>query len=137
VDDVRTLNGRGLILPCRLVPQSEDLEVQPALIRRHAKTMACIVVELYQEGCRFPSRSRRALFAPTNGSKLPTMVGAVIYARVSTKEQSENLSLPTQLRACEELAEDNGMTPSAETTCSKPLFQSLSPSGSRRFSCPR
>ena len=36
--------------------------------RRHAKTMACIVVELYQEGCRFPSRSRRALSAPTNGS---------------------------------------------------------------------
>ena len=30
------------------------------------------------------------------------MVGAVIYIRVSTKEQTENLSLPTQLRACEE-----------------------------------
>ncbi len=30
------------------------------------------------------------------------MVGAVIYVRVSTKEQTENLSLPTQLRACEE-----------------------------------
>jgi DNA invertase Pin-like site-specific DNA recombinase len=29
------------------------------------------------------------------------MVGAVIYVRVSTKEQTENLSLPTQLRACE------------------------------------
>jgi hypothetical protein len=42
------------------------------------------------------------LSAPTNGSKLPTMVGAVIYVRVSTKEQTENLSLPTQLRACEE-----------------------------------
>jgi DNA invertase Pin-like site-specific DNA recombinase len=27
---------------------------------------------------------------------------AVIYVRVSTKEQTENLSLPTQLRACEE-----------------------------------
>jgi DNA invertase Pin-like site-specific DNA recombinase len=27
------------------------------------------------------------------------MVGAVIYVRVSTKEQTENLSLPTQLRA--------------------------------------
>ena len=23
-----------------------------ALIRRHAETMACIVVEIYQEGCR-------------------------------------------------------------------------------------
>ena len=30
------------------------------------------------------------------------MVGAVIDVRVSTKEQTENLSLPTQLRACEE-----------------------------------
>jgi DNA invertase Pin-like site-specific DNA recombinase len=30
------------------------------------------------------------------------MVGAVIYVRVSMKEQTENLSLPTQLRACEE-----------------------------------
>ena len=27
------------------------------------------------------------------------MVGAVIYVRVSTEEQTENLSLPTQLRA--------------------------------------
>jgi hypothetical protein len=24
------------------------------LIRRHAETMACIVVEMYQEGCRIP-----------------------------------------------------------------------------------
>ena len=30
------------------------------------------------------------------------MVGAVIYVRVSTKEQTEHLSLPTQLRDCEE-----------------------------------
>jgi hypothetical protein len=29
-----------------------DQEV--ALIRRHAATMACIVVEMYQEGCRIP-----------------------------------------------------------------------------------
>src|SRR5438876_229496 len=35
-------------------------------------------------------------------SMLPDMVGAVICVRVSTKEQTENLSLPTQLRACEE-----------------------------------
>ncbi len=33
---------------------------------------------------------------------LPDMVGAVIYVRVSTKEQTENLSLSTQLKACEE-----------------------------------
>ena len=37
-----------------------------------------------------------------NESKLRPMVGAVIYIRVSTKEQTENLSLATQLKACEE-----------------------------------
>ena len=40
------------------------------------------------------------LIAPDNRSKLPSMVGTVIYIRVSTKEQTENLSLPTELRAC-------------------------------------
>ena len=43
-----------------------------------------------------------------NGSKLPDMIGAVIYVRVSTKEQTENLSLPTQLRACEEYCRRQG-----------------------------
>jgi site-specific DNA recombinase len=43
-----------------------------------------------------------------NGSKLRPMVGAVIYIRVSTKEQTENLSLPTQLKACEEYCERQG-----------------------------
>ncbi len=42
------------------------------------------------------------------GAKLPEMVGAVIYVRVSTKEQTENLSLPTQLRACEEYCRRHG-----------------------------
>jgi site-specific DNA recombinase len=42
-----------------------------------------------------------------SGTKLP-MVGAVIYVRVSTKEQTENLSLPTQLRACEEYCRRQG-----------------------------
>ena len=42
------------------------------------------------------------------GAKLPEMVGAVIYVRVSTKEQTENLSLPTQLRACEEYCRRQG-----------------------------
>ena len=59
----------------------------------------------------FPSRSvprKRVLPEPANGSKLPTMVGAVIYVRVSTKEQTENLSLPTQLRACEEYCRRQG-----------------------------
>jgi site-specific DNA recombinase len=43
-----------------------------------------------------------------NGSKLRPMIGAVIYVRVSTKEQTENLSLPTQLRACEEYCRREG-----------------------------
>src|SRR5258707_2573107 len=42
------------------------------------------------------------LLGVTNGFKLRPMVGAVIYIRVSTKEQAENLSLSTQLKACEE-----------------------------------
>ena len=37
------------------------------------------------------------------------MAGAVIYIRVSTKEQTENLSLPTQLRACEEYCRREGL----------------------------
>jgi DNA invertase Pin-like site-specific DNA recombinase len=37
------------------------------------------------------------------------MVGAVIYIRVSTKEQTENLSLSTQLKACEEYCERQGL----------------------------
>lgn len=36
------------------------------------------------------------------------LIGAVIYVRVSTKEQTENLSLPTQLRACEEYCRREG-----------------------------
>ena len=50
----------------------------------------------------------RVLPVPSNGSKLPPMVGAVIYVRVSTREQTENLSLPTQLRACEEYCRRQG-----------------------------
>jgi len=38
------------------------------------------------------------------------MVGAIIYIRVSTKEQTENLSLPTQLKACEEYCGRQGFT---------------------------
>ena len=47
-------------------------------------------------------RSTIDLPVSANGAKLRFVVGAVIYIRVSTKEQTENLSLPTQLRACEE-----------------------------------
>ena len=36
---------------------------------------------------------------------LPDMVGAVVYVRVSTKEQTENLTLTTQLKACEDYCE--------------------------------
>jgi DNA invertase Pin-like site-specific DNA recombinase len=36
------------------------------------------------------------------------MIGAVIYVRVSTKEQTENLSLPTQLRACDDYCARQG-----------------------------
>ena len=46
--------------------------------------------------------------AVETGANLPLMVGAVIYVRVSTKEQTENLSLPTQLRACEEYCRRQG-----------------------------
>ena len=49
-----------------------------------------------------------ALPTPNDGAKLRSMVGAVIYIRVSTKEQTENLSLPTQLRACEEYCRREG-----------------------------
>lgn len=52
--------------------------------------------------------SQITLPAPANGSKLRPMVGAVIYIRVSTKEQTENLSLSTQLKACEEYCERQG-----------------------------
>ena len=52
--------------------------------------------------------NRRTLPAFDVGAKLPEMVGAVIYVRVSTKEQTENLSLPTQLRACEEYCRRQG-----------------------------
>ncbi len=52
--------------------------------------------------------SQIILLAGANGSKLRPMVGAVIYIRVSTKEQTENLSLSTQLKACEEYCERQG-----------------------------
>ena len=55
-------------------------------------------VSAYRSPCRVPA----------NGSKLRPMIGAVIYVRVSTKEQTENLSLPTQLRACEEYCRREG-----------------------------
>src|SRR3954451_9910131 len=47
----------------------------------------------------------RKLQRNVDKSMLPDMVGAVIYVRVSTKEQTENLSLSTQLKACEDYCE--------------------------------
>jgi hypothetical protein len=49
------------------------------------------------------------------------MVGAVIYVRVSTKEQTENLSLPTQLRACEEYCRRQGYATTSDT-CRRPCI---------------
>jgi hypothetical protein len=49
--------------------------------------------------------SANSLRSSSDGSKLRQMVGAVTYIRVSTKEQTENLSLSTQLKACEEYCE--------------------------------
>ena len=49
------------------------------------------------------------LKTPGDGTTLPSMAGAVIYIRVSTKEQTENLSLPTQLRACEDYCRREGL----------------------------
>src|SRR5258705_10393419 len=51
---------------------------------------------------------RTNLRSPLGASMLPDMVGAVIYVRVSTKEQTENLSLTTQLKACEDYCERQG-----------------------------
>ena len=83
-----------------------------ARIRRHAETMAHLVVEIFAANrCNpeYPTMSAvRVLREAAVGSMLPPMVGAVIYVRVSTKEQTENLSLPTQLRACEEYCRRQG-----------------------------
>ena len=54
------------------------------------------------------TRETRGLPTSDAGAKRPSMLGAVIYIRVSTKEQTENLSLPTQLRACEEYCRREG-----------------------------
>ena len=102
------------IARCReLLGQDADAltDHEVAAIRRHAETMAWLLVEMYANGGRSSSRDvprKRVLSVPSNGSKLPPMVGAVIYVRVSTKEQTENLSLPTQLRASKEYCRRQG-----------------------------
>ena len=76
------------------------------------------------------------------------MPRAVIYCRVSTKEQTENLSLPTQKRACEEyclregwevarvFVEEGESARSADRTQLKELLTYCS-SGSRRRCSPK
>ncbi len=51
---------------------------------------------------------RRTVPPAGDGTKLIEMIGAAIYVRVSTREQTENLSLPTQLRACGEYCRRHG-----------------------------
>src|SRR5207249_445439 len=43
------------------------------------------------------------------GKTSPGSTKAVIYCRVSTKEQTQNLSLPTQRRACEQYCDRHGL----------------------------
>ena len=43
-----------------------------------------------------------------NGGPPSGVIGAVIYCRVSTKEQVQNLSLDTQRRRCVEYCAQNG-----------------------------
>jgi hypothetical protein len=83
--------------------------------------------------------SRESLTLPpaTDERKLRPMIGAVIYTRVSTKGQTENLSLPTQLKACEEYCDRQGLDvivrfreegESAKTADRTELQQLLTPS---------
>ena len=82
-------------------------------VRRHADAVAHVIVEMFLNQ-RAEPKSQSVSAVPitlphaANGSKLRPMIGAVIYVRVSTKEQTENLSLPTQLRACEEYCRREG-----------------------------
>lgn len=55
--------------------------------------------------------------APEQGTEaMRSARGAVIYCRVSTKEQATNLSLPTQLRECREYCKREGFEISREFT---------------------
>lgn len=51
----------------------------------------------------------RGLLLGENGANLRSMVGAVIYVRVSHPSQVDNFSLDTQLRACEEYCRREGL----------------------------
>ena len=66
-------------------------------------------------------------------SKAESPPRAVVYCRVSTKEQTQNLSLPTQRRACTEYCEQNGFAVErvfvdageSAKTADRPEFQKL------------
>ncbi len=73
---------------------------------------------------------RLTLPAFDDGAKLPEMVGAVIYVRVSTKEQTENVSLPTQLPAWRSTAVGSDRNRFNRTAATAPLFNYLAPSES-------
>ncbi len=80
-------------------------------IARHAETLAHILIVVALQDGRAPlgvMARRHTVPASDVGAKLLEMIGAVIYVRVSTKEQTENLSLPTQLRAFEEYCRRHG-----------------------------
>ena len=53
-------------------------------------------------------RRNKNLQSAENGLSVSPMVGAVIYVRVSDPRQAENLSLNTQLKACEEYCQRQG-----------------------------
>lgn len=115
----------------------EDIEA----IRRHAQTMAHALIDAFRESAfalraTADSYSAQAeaddvaiatstLKTPDEGTTLRSMVGAAIYIRVSTKEQTENLSLPTQLRACEEYCRRQGLEVLANDTCDHFALRSL------------
>src|SRR5689334_1126684 len=80
---------------------------------------------------KLSSRSSGTAGGPAKALKADFAIRAVIYCRVSTKEQTQNLSLPTQERACRAYCDQNGFVAdrvfvdageSAKTT-ERPEFQ--------------
>jgi hypothetical protein len=102
------------IARCRelLGDEAESMTDQEiALIRRHAETMAYMAIDMYWKTTIPVSRNHASQARLARGREWVCAADhgrAVIYVRVSTKEQTENLSLPTQLRACEEYCRRQG-----------------------------
>jgi hypothetical protein len=76
-------------------------EDPPTYAGNGARSDRCLPAVRIKSGARGVTATAIVLPTPNDGATLRSMVGAVIYIRVSTKEQTENLSLPTQLRAYE------------------------------------